>query len=795
MWMRRLSLFFGSDVHSAAITLSAFMGGLSLGSWIAYRVVDRLDRPLFWYGVVEIAIGVYALAFQSLLQTFQPLLHSVYALTFEPTPVVYHATRVAIAGAMLLVPTTLMGATLPLVIRSVVRTEDEAGTSGGLFYAINTLGAVAGTLVAAFGLFPLLGARVTTLVAVTINALVGLGVIVASGRMIRVPAETNGGDAPPFSAGPYRYDARHARAAAWGMALSGLAALALEVIWTRILTQSFSATVYSFAAMLSCFLFGIFLGSRAAGPFADRERHPLQLLGYVQIAVAVCVLVLPLASLVAPKLFGTWVWMATTLLGGHFGAASVISMFAISGVMILPATFLLGATFPIAVRVCTPSADRSGYGAGRVYAANTAGAILGALLGGYVIVPMLGSRGGLVVCGVLFAANGVFLLSFSRDTVSSVFRDKRVVLPLALAGGMALLALALPRQTVLNYDLQTDSQPEVVYHAEGVSHTIDIVRSTSGDTVMMVDGNIEADTSLVQRRHFILKGHLPLLLHESPRDVAVVGLGLGITLAATARNPAVDSIHVIELAPEMVRAHASLRAVTGGVLDDPKIRLRIDDGRNFLTMTNRQFDMITADPIHPRVTGVGYLYTTEYYESLRRRLKPGGIVCQWMPMYHVSRESFDVAFRTFASVFTHATFWYVRGHGLFVASDDPVAMDVHRLHERMTDAAVATDLASIGIRGPDELLAHLLMGPRQIQTYLAQSARQVVNTDDNAYLEYRTPFEFLRTTRDVLSGLVAYAGYDESILTNADGKERSAIREAWDARKRRLLGELDEPLR
>ncbi len=798
MWMRRLSLFFGSDVYSAAITLSCFMGGLSLGSWLVERVVDRLRNPLLWYGGIEIAIGLYALVFQPLLGAFHPLLQSIYASHFETTPVVYQAVRISIAAGMLLLPTALMGVTLPLVVRSFVRRDDEMARFGGYFYAINTLGALVGTLVAAFGLFPFLGAARTTLVAVVINVAVGALVAVVACKdrdpgCEAVPEESMQTD----EAGPRAssYDESQARAALWGIAVSGLAALGLEVVWTRVLTQSFSATVYSFAIMLACFLFGIFLGSRLVAARADREANPMKLFGSIELGIGVYVLTLPLLGMLIPKLFGLLVWAGTGLLGGRFGIASVVSMVVVSGAFILLPTVLLGATFPVAVRLCTPRAGRAGFGTARVYAANTAGAILGSLLAGFLLVPVLGSRGSLVALGFVFCANGLFLLACASHQGAAHCRRRGVVVPVAIGGLAAGLALIMPRQTVLNYNLQASTKPEVIYHGEGIAHSVDIVRSTNNQVVMMVDGNIEADTSHIQRRHFILKAHLPLLLHDAPRDVAVVGLGLGITVSATARNPEVENIQLIELSPEMVQAHAFLKEVTGGVLEHPKVSLRIDDGRNFLAMTGRRFDMITADPIHPRITGVGYLYTREYYEGIRRRLKPGGVVCQWMPMYHISRESFDVAFRTFSEVFEHATFWYVRGHGLFVAGDRPPALDVGRLRQRMADPAVSADLGSIDIGSAEELISHLLMGPSQIKSYLARSGGGVLNTDDNAYLEYRTPFEFLGTTGDVLKGLVSAAGYDESLLSGVTDSGRTSIRDTWEARRARLLQELEEPLR
>jgi spermidine synthase len=293
----------------------------------------------------------------------------------------------------------------------------------------------------------------------------------------------------------------------------------------------------------------------------------------------------------------------------------------------------------------------------------------------------------------------------------------------------------------------------------------------------------------------VLKGHLPLLLHPDPREVAVIGLGLGITLASTARNPATERIRLVELSPHMVEAHQYLKDVTGGILENPKIDLRIDDGRNFLAMSHERFDMITADPVHPRITGVGYLYTREYYESIRARMKPGAIVTQWMPMYRISPESFDVAFRTFVQVFPNASFWYVRGHGLFVATEGPFSIDWPMLAKAFAHPAVSGDLGSIGIDSPEELLGHLLMDADAIHAYLSRRDVQQINTDDNAYLEYQTPFEFLRPTLDIVKDLVPYAGWDiEALLRGADPEVRDEVRERFEARRARILPELVEAI-
>ena len=792
VWMRHLSLFFGSDVYAAAITLSVFMGGLSLGSWLAEKFVDRLARPLLAYGLIEILIGGYAFFFTKLLHAFTPVLREIYASSFESAPLAYQGVRIAVAAAVLLVPTTLMGATLPLVVTGFVQRDSELGRYSGLFYAINTLGALVGTLVAAFGLIPSQGISRTTLIAVVINLVVGGGVTLV-GAKTPTTKSAPADETSATEASGWKYQDRAARAALIAIGISGMAALALEVVWTRILTLSFSGTVYSFSIMLASFLFGIFYGSRRASKMIDAHPNPVRYFGLLEMSLGFFVAALGLLSYIAPAVFAILVWGLTHLAGNNFAFGSIVAQFIVAGLFILWPTILLGATFPAAVRICTRNAQQAGSGAARVYAMNTAGAVLGALLAGFALIPAVGSRNSLIVLAVIFLLNGLYLLRSTGER--KPWRGVRVVLPIFGTAIVSVIVLLLPRQTVANYGLQKNTRPEMIYHGEGVAHSVDVVRAANRDIIMMVDGNTEADTSFIQRRHFILKGHLPLLLHPAPRDVAVVGLGLGITLSATERNPEVHRIQLIELTPEMPKAHQHLEELTGGVLKSPKVNLRIDDGRNFFAMTDRQFDMITADPIHPRISGVGYLYTEDYYRSIRRRLKPGGVVCQWMPMYNISRESFDSAFRTFAHVFENATFWYVRGHGLFVATVEPVAIDYGRLKERAAAAPVAKDLASIEIQGSAQFLSHLLMGPAQIRNYLASSKSPTLNTDDNAHLEYATPFEFLHPTKEIVAALEPFAGLDPALLVNISESDRAEVMKAWQSRRKRLLSELDEPLR
>lgn len=790
-WVRMLSLFFGSDMYAAAITLSVFMGGLSLGSWLSGRLGDRLRRPLLAYGVLEISIGLYALAFPVLLHSLSEVYGLVYREYFEATPWIYHLFRIGVAAVTLLPPTVMMGATLPLIVRQIARSQDELGARVGRFYAINTLGALVGTLGTGFWLLPWLGVSTGMQLALLVNVVIGGVAIVAAYRLGDDPEQNP--VAVEESVAPALDPTRRSVLVVVG--LSGFAALALEVVWIRVLVQSFSGTVYAFAIMLSCFLFGIFYGSHRASLIVDRSSNPAGLLARLQLWLGGAVAALSVVLYVVPGLFGSLVWNLIQLSGGAFGPASVVAQFVVASLLITGPTILLGATFPVAVKLYTSDIARRASGTGAVYSANTAGSVAGALAGGFLLLPLLGTRPSLLVISLVHLAAGFLVLRTAPKTTGSEAKGARLTARVALAvvAGAAVLSLLLPPQTVINYNMQVSSQPVVIYHGEGVTHRVDIVRNDQGNTIMMINGNIEADTTFTQRRHFILKAHLPLLLHPDPREVAVVGLGLGITLAATARNPATERIRLVELSPQMVEAHEHIQELTGGILSNPKIDLRIDDGRNFLAMSRESFDMITADPVHPRITGVGYLYTREYYESIRERMNPGAIVTQWMPMYRISPKSFDVAFRTFVEIFPNASFWYVRGHGLFVATDGPFRIDWPTLARRFAHPAVSEDLASIGIDSPEQLLGHLLMDGEHIRAYLARDEERQINTDDNAYLEYKTPFEFLLPTDDIVAELLPYAGWDvDALLQSAPPKVRADVREEAEGRRIRMLPELAE---
>lgn len=807
LWMRSLGLFFGSDMLGVSIILGTFMGGLALGSAVGGRIAERVARPLLGYGLAELGIGAFALAVRPILDVLDPLLQALFSSGGDG--LAYQATRVVISASVLLVPTAAMGATLPLVLRHFVQKGSEVGALTAFFYAINTIGALFGTLVAGFVLLPYLGMAKTTLAIAALNGMIGAICIALAMRpssassMITAIAKQS----PPLvdpsheerevtlsglDAAPRE---RLARAALVAVAFSGLGSFALEVVWTRVLLMSVSGTVYAFTAMLACVLLGIFLGSGLVANVVDHHPRPAALFARLEIFAGIAVAALALLARSVPGLFSSLLaGFASMTSGDHQAALNAATLFTSFLYLAIPTT-LIGATLPVALRIYTLHAGQIGSRAGNLYAANTAGSIVGSLSAGLLMLPLLGTTGSLALIALLFVSVGSYLWIVDAETAGGPRRPLIPILALGLSAALCGTALMLPYRIVLNFNQRVSPDTEVLFHAEGIQNTIDVTRSPSGTTSLIIGGNVEADDGLVQRRHFVLKGHLPLLFLDEPSDteVLVVGLGMGITLASTARHPGVERVDVVELSPEILEAQSHLASVNGDVVNSPNVHIRIDDGRSVMKRTSKRYDMITADPIHPKISRVGYLYTQEYYESIRERLRDGGVVCQWMPLYQISPSRLRSAMKTFAAVFPEATLWYVENHALFLARKGSFEIDYPELVARLSDPAVREDLSSIGIESPEELLSLFLLGPEDLGRFLEAEPDTPLNTDDHPYLEYFVPGDLFYRPVDNVRELLRFASNPAQHVRHMPPNAARRLEALVEERPRRILSQLERP--
>jgi spermidine synthase len=728
LWLRVLGWIFGVTVYAASSVWASFMAGLAIGSLVAGRAGDRVRRPLFWFGCAELLIGATASSSPFVLD----VLHRGYVSAYPSLPHQVGAltlVRFLIAFAVLIVPTAMMGATLPLVVKAVAIRGTRLGERVGVLYATNTAGAIVGTLAAGLYLIPGVGIQKTFFVAATLNLVVGATAIVLS-RLL--PAPEIAGDASADAAASIRRAPQRLRIVIAVFALSGFVALALEVVWFRVLTLFLRPTVYGFAMMLATILAGTAAGSYLIAPILDRRRSWIATLAILEMSIGVAA-ELSFRPLVKLQGFSDWL----TPVVAHVVPEWLGYQIAGSLLAIFPTAVLMGVAFPIGLRLWAESGDPSTGDRGAVarrigqfYSMNVGGAILGSLASGFLLLPAIGSYRSLTLLAATSVASAMLLLS-----VSEWRRPARL---LAGAIGAVVFAAAVfwSPDPFDEFVAQRYRSDRIVWKEEGIESTVVVHASPGGDRILTVNGNHQASTdgstTYVHRRI----GHLPMALHPNPHTALVIGLGGGATAGAVSVHGA--DVDIVELAGSVVRGARFFDTINYGVLGRPNAHLRVDDGRNFLMLTPKRYDVITADVIHPIFAGSGNLYSVEYFRLLRRVLNPGGMAVQWLAG---TEEEYKIIARTFLSVFPQTTVW--GGGSLLVGMTQPLRLSRADFAWKLHDAARAQGLHDLGIESFDQLLAAFDAGPDELAAFVGAGP---LLTDDRPSVEY---FLSLPRNRDV----------------------------------------------
>ncbi len=775
LWNRMLLGTFGATVYASGTVLTAFMGGLALGSWGAGRLVDRSrPSPLRIYAGLELGIGLFALVFPWLLEAITAA-HVWVFRSVSGSFTTFTLVRFALAFAALLVPATLMGATLPAITRHGVPEMAHLGRDFGRVYAMNTLGAALGTFLTGYLFIELFGIRTTTWIAAAVNVAIfaaamalardlekSAGAETAAARPAAEPAARRSpkpervekrkrkgagaaaAGAPAAGAPgavralPSEGDRRLALAA---IAISGFAALAYEVLWARTLVYILGNFVQSFSTMLASFLVGIALGSWALGRRADRIARPAMTFAAFQAIIAVSTLVL---LPIFPHLV---LWREAVL--ESLASTGTIEEYrdpwlaftawktAVTFVLLLVPTFFMGASFPLAIRLFVPDRERLGRGVGIVYAANTFGAILGAFAASFVLVPWIGLRSSVL------AAAGANLLAAAL--LASRHRGRFPARRTALAAGaaIAVLALAAAASSPTNFHPVFESAEagkRLIYVDEAVSGTVTIHESPSGYRVIDINGLNVAGTKFGFNCTQKLQAHLPLLVHPAPANVLQIGFGTGGTCYSVSTHPEVRRIDCVEINRAVIDAAPYFLDRNQEVLRDPRVGVTIEDARNFVLSTDRRYDVILSDSIHPRFTGNGLLYTADYYDLCARTLAEGGIVSTWLPTGFIGEEEFRIIIRSMRSALPHVLVWYmnntVEGYTIVMGSRTPFRIDFDALSRRMSVPSVQADLAAVHVENPYDLLDFIAVGGEAMRGYVGEGA---LNTEDRPVIEFRSP--------------------------------------------------------
>lgn len=727
IWMKELTLIMGNTVHSTATVLAAFMAGLALGSLLFGRLVDKLSiSPLRFYAYLELGIGLFAFAFPFLLKGFQTLyipLHHFLGLSV----LVFTIFRFIVSFILLLAPTILMGATLPVLSKHVEEGYVNIGKKIGLLYAINTLGAVVGILSTGYLLIGLSGIKSTTSLAIMVNLLVALLAFLLGMRerpkQREVTSELTVDDLPVSLN----------RIALATYFLSGFAALAYEVLWMRVFIPFLHSSTYSFSTMLAAFLTGLAVGSWVFSYFVDRCKSLLSTLGWTQLWIGGLTLASILSFLLYYRLFSSYLDLALE----DMTTTSFLINFLYFFIILIPPCLLMGGVFPLIIKIISQgTTSRIGSRVGNAYFANTIGAILGSATAGFIFIPLLGVHRSLVLFIVINVLLGLVLLFFSR-----VKKEKaaRISLGGLLVGGVIIMIALLGENaflTVLKEQVTHEvGKNDLIYYKEGTTATVSVVEVKRNKVrLLLVNSIIITGKGLTTK----LMAHLPLLLHPHPRKALVICFGMGTTFRSLAAHGI--EVHGVELVPEEIETFPLFYEDAAQILKDPHNKTEINDGRNHMLLTHEKYDIITVDPSPPLYSsGMVNLYTPEFYRLCRDRLTHNGVMCMWffLPSCHTSE--FQMLLKSFMSVFPHTTIWSSPHiYGVFaIGSKEKLQINKETLRQRIQSRAIQDDVRGLlrkNIPFDEDYLLNLFMFNSQRTWRLVKDGPAL--SDDTPYIEH-----------------------------------------------------------
>ncbi|MCX7682440.1 MAG: fused MFS/spermidine synthase [Anaerolineae bacterium] len=709
-WVRQGTLTFGVSVYAYSAVLTAYMGGMALGGYLIGRRVDRSAHPLRLFAALQVILAALGLAVPFALESGLTGLYAWIARSLPPAPFLLNALRLLLSLLVLTPPAICIGAALPVMSRVYAREDGRVGGEVGRVYVVHTLGAVIGCLLTAIFLIRLLGTRATILLASAIN----LAVAGMAGKL-RLSAPQGKRPAPaPTTGTPSRAEQRFVL---WAYAISGFAALGYEVVWARVIALYTLGAVYSFSIMLSVFLAGLVVGGWLGTWWLRRERRSPAVhcghFGLLELGVGTLAI---LALLVFGRLH--------SLRLEHFSPRySVAAEMAFEGLLsfitLFPVTTLVGAIFPVVSSLYTAErAAEVGMKMGRLTALNTAGSVLGSLLTGFLIIPLLGlQRSTLALAALNIGIGCVALLRFAPYTT--------YVKALATAVPAVVLVAALVRPPARYLGYWQELEDRLLFYQEGVETTVAVFAAgPQNPKFSTVNGRVEVPTDILSLRAFYLLGHLPPLLKPNAQSALMLSFGNGIATGALSTH-GIPQIEVVELSPEMIAAAQVYARENRDILSYPGLRVHVEDARNFLLQTDRRYDIITTDATHPSNACSWALFTVEFYRQVARHLAPDGVFIQWVPLHSIASADYRAILRTFQSVFPHATLWYTGGsHTLLLATPQPLTGEY--LAQRLTPP----HLDAVADLGTEDIARYWVMDSEQLRQFAGNGA---IVRDDRAF--------------------------------------------------------------
>ena len=772
VWLRQFSIAFGTSELAVATVLAAYMAGLAAGAIVADRIIHRIRRPVLVYGLLEAGIAVTALSVPLLLN----LASLLYIFFLGGQPEIPDGSGIEksifyliVTFVVLALPTGFMGATLPLLTRHAVRSDEHVGPRVALLYATNTIGAVLGTLMAAFVLLPSLGLNGTIWVGVLTNFLVFLvaAQLATSFTALDLGAAHRGTMFQGTSAAGEAGDFLNACVRPWFaqtlswvdkaktvfcqqpawilpiMCLSGVSAFYYEVLWTRLLSHVLGGSVFAFATMLASFLTGIAIGGGLAGRFAHTRRQAVAAFIVTQIAIAI-------------GSIGTYVSLDRLIPDEIDFASRVI----FAGFVMLPSTIFIGATFPLAVRVLTPNEAMTGNCTARVYAWNTMGGIAGAILAGFWLIPLLGFVGSIkyVVLANLLLALAVAILIARARSIS-------IALPLIAVVAVVFVFKPTRPEKLINASYTTakshvnyKESGREIYYAVGRSATV-LMREERGKFKLRANGLPEAA--------ILAKGTppglhvqkwltaMPAVARPDAESMLVVGLGGGVALEGV--PPTVMHVDVIELEPRVIEANRAIsHRRQHDPLGDKRFNIVINDARSALALTDKSYDIIVSQPSHPWTAGASHLYTREFVQIVHQHLQDNGVFVQWISWQYIDEELLKILAATLLDSFEYVRLYqHDRTVLHFLASDAPLNVEQQIARSEWPLHDSSAHYSALAANTMEDVLVALSLDETGLKDFVGDVP---INTDNHNYLAMQS--RLIRSDYDISSLSKLLAPFD-----------------------------------
>lgn len=744
VWTRMLTYLFGATIYAVTTVLSAYMGGLALGSFIFGKIADKNKNNLRLYGVLEVIIGVCAIILPFALKLLHPIYSFIYS-NFQASFTTLSLLRFSLTFCILLVPTTMMGATLPVLSKFLARKKDTLGFNIGILYALNTTGAVVGCFASGFFLIEETGIRGAVLIAAVINFLVGAAaVILAKGHdsskisehddteiKDEVSKVINGTD----SIGAI-YSTGILKVVLIAYFFSGFVSLAYQVVWSRALVFTFDTlknTTYSFTAMLTVFLIGLALGSAVSSKIIDKFKNPLRVFSLIQILIGLLGILSFL--LIFKVTYSFQLFDEFNKDGNLIWTNAVLNVFAKTFISIFIPTFMMGMGFPIAAKISVRTMRSLGKNIGNLYSFNTVGAIFGSFLCGFFIIPYLGIAVGISLLASINIIMGIILLCFDPQTKSEIKTSA------AFFGILVIVILFFRTPQHAKFQDLTEEE-RCLFYKEGPLATVSVVQNGLGYKLLNVDNVGVAGTDPILLTDQKSLAHYPMLLLKDPKNVLTVGFGSGGASYSYTLYDSLENIHCAEICDTVLSAAPYLLESNHGVLKsgDKRYKIIFDDVRSYLNFTKMKYDVIATDCTDLRYKTNANLYDYEYFKICKEKLTDDGMVCVWMPLAGLSDEAFRVALRTFYKVFNHMSVWYINNtqthYILLIGTPKPLKIDYALLKEKMKNDKVYKDLEEIYLNNPEKLVSCFITDETKLDDFLKGN---IINTENHPYLEFESP--------------------------------------------------------